>query len=62
MTRYYGCYASRTRGMRRRQAAGGAEVEEPVVITEPVDWSLRAARLSTQRPRLTRVPPSPADP
>jgi hypothetical protein len=44
MTRYYGLYASRTRGMRRRQTAGGAEVEEPVAITDPVDWSLRAAR------------------
>ena len=44
MTRYYGWYASRTRGMRRRQAAGGAEVEEPVAITDPVHWSLRAAR------------------
>ena len=30
--------------MRRRQAAGGAEVEEPVAITDPVNWSLRAAR------------------
>jgi len=47
MTRYYGCYASRTRGVRRRQAAGGTEVEEPVAITEPVDWSLRAARPSS---------------
>jgi len=37
-------YASRTRGMRRRQAAGGAAVEEPVAITDPVNWSLRAAR------------------
>ena len=44
MTRYYGWYASRTRGMRRRQAAGGAEVAAPVAITDPVDWSLRAAR------------------
>lgn len=49
MTRYYGWYASRTRGMRRRQAAGGAaveeaEVEEAVAITDPVNWSLRAAR------------------
>jgi hypothetical protein len=24
--------------------AGGAEVEGPVAITDPVDWSLRAAR------------------
>jgi hypothetical protein len=30
--------------MRRRQAAGGAAVEEPVAITVPVNWSLRAAR------------------
>jgi len=44
MTRYYGWYASRTRGMRRRQAVGGAEVEEPVAIADPVNWSLRAAR------------------
>ena len=44
MTRYYGWYASRTRGVRRRQAAGGAALEEPVAITDPVDWSLRAAR------------------
>jgi len=43
MTRYYGWYASRTRGMRRRQAAGGAEIDEPVAIADPVDWSLRAA-------------------
>jgi hypothetical protein len=44
MTRYYGWYASRTRGLRRRQAAGGAAAEEAVAITDPVDWSLRAAR------------------
>ncbi len=44
MTRYYGCYASRSRGMRRRQAAGSAAVAEPVAITDPADWSLRAAR------------------
>ncbi|MEK7667130.1 MAG: transposase [Gemmatimonadota bacterium] len=44
MTRYYGWYASRTRGMRRRQAAGGVAAEEPVAITDPADWSLRAAR------------------
>jgi len=43
MTRYYGWYASRTRGVRRRQAAGGAAVQEPVAITDPVNWSLRAA-------------------
>ena len=43
MTRSYGWYASRTRGTRRRQAAGG-EVEAPVTIVDPVDWSLRAAR------------------
>jgi len=30
--------------MRLRQAAGGAAVEEPIAITDPVDWSLRAAR------------------
>jgi hypothetical protein len=44
MTRYYDWYARGTRGMRRRQAAGGAAVEEPVAITDPVHWSLRAAR------------------
>jgi hypothetical protein len=44
MTRYYGWYASRTRGVRRRQAAEGAAAQEPVAITDPVDWSLRAAR------------------
>ena len=46
MTRYYGWYASRTRGMRRRQAAGGAAVEEPVALTGPVDWSLRGSARS----------------
>ena len=44
MTRYYGWYASRTRGMRRRQAAEGAAAQEPVAIADPVNWSLRAAR------------------
>jgi len=54
MTRYYGWYASRTRGTRarlahlasdgRRLTAEGISVEEPVAITDPVDWSLRAAR------------------
>lgn len=44
MTRYCGWYASRTRGMHRRPAAGGAAVEEPVAITDPVNGSLRAAR------------------
>ena len=47
MTRYYGWYASRTRAMRRRQAAGGAAVKEPVAIADPVNWSLRAARRSS---------------
>ena len=42
MQRYYGWYASRTRGARRRQASDAAEA--PVAIVEPVDWSLRAAR------------------
>lgn len=42
MQRYYGWYASRTRGMRRRQAPDA--VEAPVAIVDPVDWSLRAAR------------------
>jgi hypothetical protein len=54
MTRYYGWYASRTRGTRarlarpasdgRRLTADGILVEEPVAITDPVNWSLRAAR------------------
>jgi hypothetical protein len=42
MQRYYGWYASRTRGLRRRQANPAAEA--PVAIVDPVDWSLRAAR------------------
>ena len=52
MTRYYGWYASRTRGTRarlahlasdgRRLTADGVLVE-PLAITEPVNWSLRAA-------------------
>jgi hypothetical protein len=54
LTRYYGWYASRTRGTRarlarlaadgRRPTADGLPVEEPVAIAEPLDWSLRAAR------------------
>jgi len=44
MTRYYGWYSSRTRGMRRRQAAEGTAAQEPVAIADPVNWSLRAAR------------------
>jgi len=54
MTRYYGWYASRSRGTRarlahlasdgRRLAADGLSLEEPVAITELVNWSLRAAR------------------
>jgi hypothetical protein len=43
MQRYYGWYASRTRGARRRGAPEAAEA--PVVIADPIDWSLRAARL-----------------
>jgi hypothetical protein len=52
MTRYHGWYASRTRGTRarlarlasdgRRLTADGISVDEPVAITDPVDWSLRA--------------------
>jgi hypothetical protein len=49
MTRYYGWYASRTRGTRarlasdgRRLTADGLSVDEPVAITDPVNWSLRA--------------------
>ena len=44
MSRYYGWYASRTRGARRREAAGAPETEAPVTIVEPINWSLRAAR------------------
>ena len=54
MTRYDGWYASRTRGTRarlarlasdgRRLTADGISAEEPVAITDPVHWSLRAAR------------------
>jgi hypothetical protein len=44
MTRYYSWYTSRTRGMRRRQAAEGVEIDKPVAITDPVNWSLRAGR------------------
>jgi hypothetical protein len=43
MQRYYGWYASRTRGTRRRQAE--AATEAPVAIVDPVDWSLGAARV-----------------
>jgi len=42
MQRAYGWCASRTRGMRRRQAHGAAGA--PVALVDPVDWSLRAAR------------------
>ncbi len=42
MQRYYGWYASRTRGTRRRQPPNAAEA--PVAIVDPADWSLRAAR------------------
>ena len=78
MTRYYGWYASRTRGTRaclahlasdgRRLTADGISVEEPVAITDPVNWSLRAdpavitrilvhrAR-SLERARQSRSPP-----
>ncbi len=43
MPRSDGWYASRTRGLRRRQAHDAAEA--PVAIIEPADWSLRAARV-----------------
>ena len=43
MTRYYGWYASRTRGARRRQATAG-EAQASVPIIELADWTLRAAR------------------
>ena len=48
MTRYYGWCANWTRGMRRRHATEGGErkgrVEASVLITDPVNWSLRSAR------------------
>ena len=45
MTRYYGWYASRTRGARRRrEAAAAGKTEEPVTIVNLEDGSLRAAR------------------
>jgi hypothetical protein len=44
MQRYYGWYASRTRGMRRRQAPAPSGAEAAIAIVEPADWSLRAAR------------------
>ena len=43
MTRYYGWYASRTRGARRRQATAG-KAQASVPIIELADWSRRAAR------------------
>ena len=43
MQRYYGWYASRTRGT-RRQGLGPSGTEGSVAIVEPADWSLRAAR------------------
>jgi hypothetical protein len=42
MQRYYGWYASRTRGARRRQATEATAA--PVAIAAPEDSSLRAAR------------------
>jgi hypothetical protein len=56
MQRYYGWYASRTRGARRRQASDAAEA--PVAIVEPVDWSLRAARFRWAE-LLRRISPGP---
>ena len=44
MQRYYGWYASRTLGLRRRQGREPSGTEASVVIGEPADWSLRAAR------------------
>jgi hypothetical protein len=43
MQRDYGCYSSRTRGARRRQPPDATEA--PVAIVDPVDWTLRAARV-----------------
>ncbi len=44
MQRYYGWYASGTRGTRRRLAPAPSGAEAAVGIVEPVDWSRRAAR------------------
>ena len=44
MQRYYGWYANRTRGIRRRQAVGAEDNGPPVVFAEPVDLSRREAR------------------
>jgi len=69
MTRYYGWYASRTRGGRRRQATEGAEVEEPVAITEPSAPGFRlpapGSRLPASGSRLPAIgfyPPPPTNP
>ena len=44
MQRYYGWYASRTRGARRQQGRAAAGAAEVGTVVEPVAWSLRAAR------------------
>jgi len=44
MQRYYGWYASRTRGTRRRRVPEPSGAEASGVIVDPVDGSLRAAR------------------
>jgi hypothetical protein len=45
MQRYYGWYASRTRGLRQRLALAPSGAEAAIAIVEPADWSLRAARV-----------------
>jgi hypothetical protein len=44
MTRYYGWYANRTRGVRKKLAAGSQIPDAPVVLAEREDLSLREAR------------------
>ena len=44
MTRYYGWYANRPRGVRRKRAAGAQASDAPVVFAEREDLSLREAR------------------
>ena len=58
MQRYYGWYASRTRGARRRQASAAAEA--PAVITEPaVITRILAHRVRARdpTPRVRSPPP-----
>ena len=59
MHRYYGWYASRTRGARRQQGLAAAGPAEAGTVVEAVGWSARAARArwaacSAGSSRLTR--------